>query len=376
MAYYVAGDTVSETFTLPSLATGQTFTRTASYVNGSSVVWSPTFTEIAGGAYRYSYATTTGSTAGAYEWVGTATNGEVVTVNFDLEATTGVTVVVSSTATGALTQTLAQLRRRLARELGDYAQLIATANGTTTTLIDTQRLTTATQDMKGRILVPTNGTNSGLQRIVTGFTDSTGTLTFAALTAATSTNDTFDVFNKRGKGFAPSDYDAAINDAINDAFPLCLIEQVATISPAFDADAGGELTVPASFVYVHTVEYQDDDGFWHSIPPGGRYGEYGWSADAAAGELRILGGIGEALDGATVRLTGYGRQGTLSSDGDTCAIPAEWLIYKAAAALCLSALDKDPTYGPRVSVYEQRANGLRTRIRTMRRSGSVMVRPG
>ena len=58
----------------------------------------------------------------------------------------------------------------------------------------------------------------------------------------------------------------------------------------------------------------------------------------------------------------------------TCSIPAEWLIYKAAAALCLSALDKDPTYGPRVSVYEQKANQLRTRIRTMRRSGSVMVR--
>lgn len=373
MAYYlVAGDTYSYTFDMGGV-TGLTFTRSYSYVAGSAVVWNPTFSELGGGFYRATYATTTASALGLYEWAGTASNGTPFVVNFDLNPSTPTVTVVSASA-ASLTQTLAQLRRRLARELGDYTQLTCTANGTTTTLIDTQRVNSATQDMRGRIIVSTNGTNNGLQRVVTSFTDSTGTLTFAALTAATATNDTFDVFNKRGKGFAPSDYDAAINDAINDAFPLCLIEQVATITPAFDADAGGELTVPASFVYVHTVEYQDEDGYWHNLPRSSRHAGYGWTADAAAGELRILGAPGRSIDGFTVRLTGYGRQGTLSSDSDTCAIPAEWLIYKAAAALCLSAIDKDPTYGPKVSVYEGRANGLRTRIRTLRKSGSELVR--
>jgi hypothetical protein len=373
MAYYVAGDTIQEPYVSDSLATGLTFTRVASYVNGSAVVWNPTITEVGNGAYLFTYVSSSDSTLGSWVWIATASNGETVTWPFDLNATTATVTVVSASA-ASLTQTLAQLRRRLARELGDYTAITCTANGTTTTLIDTQRVNSATQDMKGRIIVSTNGTNTGLQRVVTSFTDSTGTLGFSALTAATAPNDTFDVFNKRGKGFAPSDYDAAINDAINDAFPLCLIEQVATITPAFDADAGGELTVPASFVYVHTVEYQDEDGYWHNLPRSSRHAGYGWTADAAAGELRILGAPGRSIDGFTVRLTGYGRQGTLSSDSDTCAIPAEWLIYKAAAALCLSAIDKDPTYGPKVSVYEGRANGLRTRIRTLRKSGSELVR--
>lgn len=372
MSYWVAGDTVSETFSSEALATGLTFTRRASYVNNSAVTWNPTITEIGGGAYRYSYATTSASTVGAYEWVGDASNGEQFTINFDLNASAP-TVTVTSASSAALTQTLQQLRRRLARELGDYTQLTATANGTTTTLVDTQRVTTATQDMKGRWLVPTNGTNNGLVRQVTSFTENTATIGFAALTAATATNDTFDLFNKRGKGFLPSDYDNAINDAINDAFPLFQIEQIATIGTAFDYEIP-EITVPASFVSVHTVEYEDDDGYWQPVRKATRYGGYGWVADSAAGELRILGGMAQELDGLTVRVTGYGRQGTLSADTDTCAIPAEWLIYKAASALCLSALDKDPTYGPRVSVYESKANALRTRIRVIPKSGSEKVR--
>lgn len=281
---------------------------------------------------------------------------------------------MATAAAGALTQTLAQLRRRVARELQDYVALTATANGSTTTVVDTQRIRAATQSMVGRILVCTNGTNNGLQRVIDAQVDSTGTLTVAALTASTATNDTFDVYNKRGKGFAPWEYDAAINDAINDAFPLHMIEQTETIGTAFDADGPGTFTVPASFVYVHTVEYQDADSYWLALPQASRRSEYGWTADAPEGKIRILGNIGKAIDAYTIRVSGYGRQGTLSSDSDTCTVPAEWLVYKACASLCLGAIDKDQSYGPRVQIYENKANGLRTRVRTLRRTGSVKVR--
>ena len=50
---------------------------------------------------------------------------------------------MATAATGALTVSLAELVRRLADEFGDLIKLTATATGTTTTLIDTQRITTA-----------------------------------------------------------------------------------------------------------------------------------------------------------------------------------------------------------------------------------------
>lgn len=373
MSYYVAGDTIQEPFVSESLATGLTFTRIASYQAGSAVTWNPTIAEVGSGAYTFTYVTTTASTTGSWVWIATASNGETVTWEFDVNATAA-TITITATATAALTQTLAQLRRRCARELGDYDTLTATSNGTTTTIIDIDHINTATNDMSGQWIVPTNGTNNGLKRVVTAFNDSTNTITVRAMTAASNSGDTFDVFNKYGRGFKPEQYDSAINDAINDAFPLHMIEQVATISPAFDADSGAEVTVPASFVYVHMVEWQDDDGYWNEVPWSAVHARYGWIADSAAGEIRILGTPGADIDGKTIRLTGYGRQGTLSSDSDTCTIPAEWIVAKACASLCLAGITKDSSYGPKVGIYEKRWMGLRTRIRTMPKTGSQKVR--
>lgn len=363
----VLGETQSESFPIASLATGQTFTRTASYINNASSVWNPTFSEIGGGVYRYSYVP---SVAGLYEWYGVAGNGDPVVINFDVEAT-GVTVVVSAAVSGGLTVTLQELRRRVARRLGDYDQLTSTGNGTTSTIVDTLNVNTATEDMRGRIVVPTNGTNNGLTRRVSNMVDSTGTLTVTpAMTASTATNDTFDVFNKRGKGFTPAMYTAAINDAINDAFPLGLIELRADITPAYDY-ADPVITVPASFIYVHAVEWEDEGGYWNAVLPSNRTGQYGWVADSAAGEIRILGGIGYGIDGLTVRLTGYGRQPTLSAETDTCALNAEYIVARACYHLCAGHIDRNPDkYGPLVTLFLDESRRLRTRVRTLSPSGS------
>lgn len=77
---WVVGSPVQESFYLGP--TGQTFTRTASYVNGVSTVFAPTFTEIGGGFYRYTY---TPAVAGAYEWIGTGSNGSPIALNFSVE---------------------------------------------------------------------------------------------------------------------------------------------------------------------------------------------------------------------------------------------------------------------------------------------------
>lgn len=339
---------------------GETFTRTYSEINGVETAFTVTFTDIGNGYYRATY---TPTQAGSFIWYGESSGGVPVNFDWDVDAT-GVTVTALSAA-GALTVTLAELRRRVARRFGDYTQLTATASGNVgkTTLIDTLNVNTATEDMKGRILLFTSGTNAGLTARVTGQDDATGTLTFTpAATAQTAPGDTFDVFNKRGKGFTPQEYTAAINDAINDAFPLGLIEVRTDITPAF-AYATPEVTVPASMTHVHTVEWGDEEGYWHLVPRAARANEYGWVADPAAGELRILGSPGYSVDGLTLRLTGYGRQETLSAETDTCALNAEYVVARACYHLALGALDKDGAYGQRAGVFLQEAKELRSRLR-------------
>lgn len=329
-----------------------------------------TFAEINQGEYRFSFTPTSAGTWRFHAYYDDGVDQIELAESFVVSANATVTVI-STAASGGLTLTLTELRRRVARRLGDLDQLVSTANGSTTTIVDTLNVNSATEDMKGRVVLPTSGTNLGLTRRITAQVDSTGTLTVTpALSAITATNDTFDVFNKRGKGFLPSQITAAINDAINDAFPLGMVELRSTISPAFDYDSP-EITVPATFVYVHTVAWQDEDGFWSVVPKSTGSGEYGWIADAAAGEIRILGGIGYSIDGLTVRLTGYGRQPTLSAESDTCALNAEYIVSRACYHLCLGNIDRNPDkYGPLVTVFLQESQRLRTRVRTLSPTGS------
>lgn len=332
-----------------------------------------TLTEIGSGEYRVTFTPTTAdqwtvhivyNSGGVFrEW------SEV----YNVVLTDEVTVVVAAASTGALTQTLAQLRNRVADRLGDRVELTATANGTTTTFIDQLWVNTATEDMKGRIMVLAD---SGEVVRVTAMNDATYTLTFtpaAASASSTNTSSVANVFNKRGKGFRPDEYKNAINNAINDAFPLGLIEVRSTIGTAYDFESP-EVTVPAAMSYVHTVEYQDDDGEWHKIMKATKYNEYGWIADATAGQIRILGGPGSVIDGLTVRLTGYGRQDVLSADSDTCALNAEWIVARACYHLTIGGIDKDDRYGQLAGVFMREADGLRTRIRTIKRPGTENVR--
>lgn len=371
MSYYVAGDTIEEPWIAAGLATGLTFTRVASHVNGSAVTWNPTITEVSNGAYYFKYVSATTDTTGSWVWIATASNGETVTWEFDLNETSA-TVVISAATTGSVTQTLAQLRARVAYRLGDYVQLTATANGTTTTFIDKLWVNTATEDMKGRIIV---FSDTGEVARITAMNDATWTLTFTpdvASSATTNTGSLAEVYNKRGKGFRPDEYKNAINYAITDAFPLGKIRIRATVAAAFDTTAP-EVTVPASMTHVSLVEYADTDSKWHTIPQGLRHNEHGWVADAAAGQLRIQGSFADAVDGLNLRLYGFGRQDILSADSDTCALNSEWIVARACYHLCLASIDKDDRYGQLAGAFMNESQSIRTRLRVLT-DGAVAVR--
>jgi hypothetical protein len=270
-----------------------------------------------------------------------------------------------------LSQTLAQLRNRVADRLGDRVELTATSNGTTTTFIDTRNINTGTEDMKGRAILFSDGSVSR----ITAQVDATSTLTFTPAVSNANlveAGDVANVFNKRGKGFLPSEYKNAINNAINDAFPLGLIE-LTDDGGALDITTG-EITIDASMYYLASVQYSDEDGYEFIVPKATRTNRQGWRVIPSSGKVVLEGSFAEGIDGLTITLTGYGRQEILSADSDTCLLNAEWIVARALYHLCASSLDKDATYGQLVGLYRDESERKRSRIRTMKQPGWELVR--
>jgi hypothetical protein len=283
---------------------------------------------------------------------------------------------MATATTAALTVTLAELRRRVADRLGDWTQLTATGGGTTTTLIDALNVNAGAENANGRWVSAASGTagNIGHTARVTATTDSTSTLTFIpAFPSATAVGDVFDLFNFRGIGWSPAQYKNAINNAINDAFPLGLIELQSNVT-GFSSDPPGTITVPAAMHEVYAVEYVDGDGNRLRTIAAGATNGWGWSADAANGEIAITGWPASEADGLTLRLLGYGRQDALTAETDACALNAEYIVARACYHLTLGKIGSDSSYGQMVNVFMNESQRLRTRIRTIRKPGTRAVR--
>jgi hypothetical protein len=269
--------------------------------------------------------------------------------------------------------TRAQLRRRIAERIGDIVYLTATANGTTTTFIDTLRIGTQTDSMLGRDLLFTSGANSGLTRRITSFNDGTGTIGWGIAVTSTLANDTAEVYNKRGTGWLKEEYDRAINACIDEASGLGLVELVEVIPGPFDAEVP-EVTVPVTLLEVFAVEWQDSDGFWHAIRPSARWDRYGWSADPGAGQIRIQGAPAMLADTANIRLSGYGRQATLAADTDSCSLDVDWMVARACYLLYEGGLDRDSGYGQKILLVKEAAERARRRLQVVRHPGTRPVR--
>lgn len=349
-------------------------------VSAAGTTAAVTLTEIGAGEYRISFTPTTPTSGSDLQWTAHVVynSGGVFrefSETYDVTAAASTVTVVSTATSGALTQTFAQLRQRVADKFEDLVQLVSTANGNVgkTTLIDTYHINPGTEHFNGRDVLCTSGTNAGLKRRVTGTADTTGTLTLnAALTAATATNDTFDVFNRRGRGFAIDQYNRAINNAINDAYPSSVIAVVASITGAFDADTP-EITIPAAVTEVTSLEAQDSRGDWHIIPKARSRGGEGWYADADAGQLRLHGRNAWNVDTLSLRVHGFGRQGTLSSESDTCVIRPEFIVAHAAYHLALGAVGNEDM-AVRVNSLKRELDEQRVAIRRLREPSTAKIR--
>jgi hypothetical protein len=282
---------------------------------------------------------------------------------------------MATATTGVLTVSFEELIRRLADEFGDLIMLTATANGAAdgTTLIDTQRINTGTEELTGREIYVTSGTNDGLSRTISATTDTTGTLTVAAMTGQVLSGVTAEVYNKRGRGFLRTEYKRWINRAIDRAAGLAKLEALGTVSGLFSVD-DPETTVPAALTEVFKVEWQDSNGFWNEIRKASRWGNDGWTAIRGSGKVRIMGAPARQANGRTLQVWGYARQDTLSADSDTCALDTDWVIAWAAYHMGRANLDRKPELASTLMLMERDERMDEARLRRLRHPDTMSVR--
>src|SRR4051794_13920128 len=122
------------------------------------------------------------------------------------------------------TTSLAELRRRIARRLGDLVRVQGTETGSTSTLVDAINIPTGNEDLTRRQMVFTSTDFAGVKAVITSTDPRGNEIPFRPILPATTPSaTTADIFNKRGAGFSLTEYKDAINDAIDDAYPLARV---------------------------------------------------------------------------------------------------------------------------------------------------------
>jgi hypothetical protein len=151
-------------------------------------------------------------------------------------------------------RTRAQLRTSVGYALGAIYVSSATAQGTTTTLIDTTLLG-GDNDYIGWWVVFTSGSNAGTIVRVTDYTSSSGTLTFPAVTQ-TENNDTYDLWDEAYPPTAIHDFfDQALIDATGHAYdPIENVTLHAGASSRFDIPTGISMLTGVQYRSVSSAE--------------------------------------------------------------------------------------------------------------------------
>jgi hypothetical protein len=237
--------------------------------------------------------------------------------------------------------TLRDLRRDVSDRLGDLVILTATADGSDSTFTDRANL--VGENYAGRQLLVAeagNAENVGLTRYVASFNTSERTVTFdPALPAETQEGDEAELHNARGVGWKVEEKHRAINRALRTSGAL--VPVVARISTAFDY-AVGTIRVPDHLSVVNAVEWEDADGYWRPVRFSGAPAGSGWRM-LPGKTVSITGSWDRAMDGRTVRLSGYGEPQELADDAAETAVDAEYLVAQVTVELLKAQLVRNPT---------------------------------
>jgi hypothetical protein len=284
-----------------------------------------------------------------------------------------VTAARAPVTTVANGPTRAQLRRRIAQNIGDYKTLEVTSVNGGNDIIDSLNVSSASEDLSGCQIIVTSGVNTGhIARIQSVNASLHKAVLNPQPSQSFAVGDTADVVMKRGRGWEVREYHQAINDAINDAYPFNMAELLAPAAD-FDVDTG-IIYVPQEFIEVYAVEWQDSNGNWHPVPKAQRTGGWGWKVDAANGTVTITDSPRYLADNQPMRIYGYGKHPELKSETDRTDISPEWLTARASYYLCRGGMDRDPQRSSLILLFEREAAALRPRLRMLRKGATARVR--
>ena len=264
-----------------------------------------------------------------------------------------------------------EIRRMVGNLLGDVTWLQATATGTTTTFVDTIRLSSNIESPFNRDLVYTaqNAALIGTVRRVTGADLLAGWISFDAMSAASTLGDTVELYNFRGKGWRIDEYNSAINQAIREAANNLYREPV-TYPVEVDDIESDNIHLSANYselTHIVSIEAFNSGTLWNTIKPASKQNGYGWWADG--GQNISIEGYSSTLSGAgagDLYIKGFKAPTELGVDTAETYIPVEWLSLKTAEILCASALDRDQGNFARAQMFARKADmalpSIRTRI--------------
>jgi hypothetical protein len=262
------------------------------------------------------------------------------------------------------------LRQEIGRLTGDMLKLTATANGTTSTLIDKLRGYRGDGKLAGRIGWVAAGTAANLYSMirVTGNVRSTFTVSFTdtLLTSATATGDVIELWNTDGMGFYPDDVNSEINAAIAAVGSLTTAPDEDDSVTAFDVD-DPVIDIPADWEFFGGVRWLDttqtEDGVWVEIEAT----PYNMDIDPRNREVRLKGTIAQRVDTHTTRLYGDVVSSALSLDTSETSVDAEWLTHYVAYRLLLPMMRRttkgDDDIATRMAFCKQTADGARGKAR-------------
>ncbi len=330
------GEVASELFSLQSLATGQVFTRFTSYIDEDATDWSPDFTEPGSGFYVYTY---TPSVAGTFKWAGIATNGEVLSINFEVLAADD--TVTTSPTPGTITtgSRLCDVRAGVARLCQDWVRFEATSSSADTSVFfDNFTCYENDHHFRGSELWfdVDNGTaaNRGLKVRVTASSQNDLTLSLGSgLSAAPQLGDTAFAYNIGGKGERMATYDATINDVIAGLGRAAWIPYTEDLADAWDI-AAPWVDIPVTFSAISGAQYYNTDNIWYDIP------SHAISVDIVQRKITFSRDYNFEADTKNVRLIGKQVHPALDLDTDLTSIGYEWLVNEVAAQILLNKRDQ------------------------------------
>jgi hypothetical protein len=268
-----------------------------------------------------------------------------------------------------LSITLQAARQQVGRLTGDMLKCTATANGTTTTLIDKLRGYRGDGKLAGRIGWVAAGTAANLYSMirVTGNVRSTFTISFTdtALTSSTATGDVIELWNADGMGFYPDDVNSEINAAIAAVSGLTTAPDEEEVA-SFDAD-DPVLTIPADWEFFGGVRWLDTTetttGVWKEIEAN----DFNLDIDVRNREVRLKGEIARRVHDKTTRLYGDVASTALAVDTDATSVDAEWLTHYVAYRLLLPQMRRttkgDDDVATRMAFCKQTADAARGKAR-------------